>query len=66
MISCGIAVPGRKFTLAFFRFEVSQQPGQQATSDPLNSIIGNVHCAVVRAGFSCIGLLSVSHKWKRL
>lgn len=49
MISCGIAVPGRKFTLAFFRFEVSQQPGQQATSDPLNSIIGNVHCAVVRA-----------------
>lgn len=41
MISCGIAVPGRKFTLAFFRFEVSQQPGQQATSDPLNSIIGD-------------------------
>ena len=57
MISCGIAVPGRKFALAFFRFEVSQQPGQQATGDPLNSIIGNVHCAAVRAGILLHGAL---------
>lgn len=66
MISCGIAVPGRKFTLAFFRFEVSQQPGQQATSDPLNSIIGMSIAPLSVRGFSCMGRLSVSHKWKRL